>query len=74
MNIIQLLSDNTLKVFQVWFNMCIQYMSVHITEQGLLAEDKGKVVFSLLLMSQVFETESLQEAQQTLIIYRELSP
>lgn len=49
-------------------------MSVHISEQGLLAENKGKVVFGLLLMPQVFETQSLQEAQQTLIVYRELSP
>lgn len=49
-------------------------MSVHISEQHLLAENKGKVVFSLLMVPQVFETQSLQEAQQTLIIYRELSP
>lgn len=49
-------------------------MSLHISERGLLAEDEGKVVFGLLSMPQVFETESLQEAQQTLIIYGELSP
>lgn len=49
-------------------------MSLCIRERGLLAEDEGKVVFRLLSMPQVFETESLQEAQQTLIIYGELSP
>lgn len=39
-----------------------------------LAEDKSKVVFSLLVVPQVFETQSFQEAQQTLIVYCELSP
>lgn len=40
----------------------------------LLAEHEGEVVLSLLMMSEVFETQSLQEAQQTLIIYRKLIP
>ena len=41
-------------------------------EGDLLAENKSKVVLSLLLVSQVFETQPLQEAEQTLIIYGEL--
>lgn len=31
-------------------------------------------MFGLFLVTQVLETQSLQEAQQTLIIYGELSP
>lgn len=44
----------------------------HLEERVLLAEDEGKVVLCLLIVTQVFETQSLQEAQQTLIIYGEL--
>lgn len=39
---------------------------------SLLAEHEGKVVFRLLLVPQVFEAESLQETQQTLIVYGEI--
>lgn len=45
---------------------------MHLEKRCLLAQNEGKVVFSLLVVSQVFETQSLQEAQQTLIIYGEL--
>lgn len=54
--------------------MCIVCMSVCIIKTGLLAEDKGKVVFGLLLVPKVFETQSFQEAQQALIVYGKLSP
>lgn len=37
-----------------------------------LAEDEGEVVLRLFSMAQVLETQSLQEADQTLIIEREL--
>lgn len=37
-----------------------------------LAEDKGEVVLGLFLMAQVLETQSFQEAEQTLIIYSKL--
>lgn len=74
MLVIQLLCDDTPNVFHVLVYYVYTAQLVHITEQGLLAEDKGKVVFGLLLTSQVFETQSLQQAQQTLVIYRELSP
>lgn len=60
--------------FLVWFNISIQNMHGHIIDQALLAEDKGEVVFSLLMMPQMFETQPLQEAQETLIICREISP
>ncbi len=53
---------------------CKKLEHICFTERDLLAEDKGKVVFGLLSVPQVFETQSLQEAQQTLIIYCELSP
>lgn len=52
----------------------ILHLSGHIGECGLLAEDECEIVFGLLLMPQVFETESFQEAQQTLVVYGELSP
>lgn len=57
-----------------WFVVqCTVYCGC-VDEGDLLAENKGKVVFSLLLVSQVFEAQPLQEADQTLIIYGELCP
>lgn len=43
----------------------------HISAHSL-AEDKGEVVLGLFLMAQVLETQSFQEAEQTLIIYGKL--
>lgn len=54
--------------------VCARTVGALRTSMDLLAEHKGEVVLSLLLMAQVFETQSLQEAQQTLIIYRKLIP
>lgn len=44
------------------------------TLANLLAEDKGEVVLSFFLVAQVLETQSFQEADQTLIIYGKLIP
>lgn len=49
-------------------------MYVCDSERDLLAEDEGKVVFSFFFVSQLFKTEPLQKAQQTLIIDRVLCP
>lgn len=64
--ILILLDDDTKQESIVHMSVCIK--------RGLLAKDKGKVVFGLLLVPKVLETQSLQEAQQALIIYGELSP
>lgn len=79
-NLIRLIGDDSKQETGAYLfllfclTMYILHMSVCITKRGLLAEDKSKVVFGLLLVPQVFETQSLQEAQQALIIYGELSP
>lgn len=39
-----------------------------------LAEDKGEVVLGFFLVAQVLETQSFQEADQTLIINGKLIP
>lgn len=54
--------------------MCARTVGGLCASADLLAEHEGEVVLSLLMMSEVFETQSLQEAQQTLIIYRKLIP
>lgn len=57
-----------------WLCVCVRTVGGLRTSVDLLAEHKGEVVLGLLLMPQVFETQSFQEAQQTLIIYRKLIP
>lgn len=50
---------------------CSKANQRHISAHSL-AEDKGEVVLGLFLMAQVLETQSFQEAEQTLIIYSKL--
>lgn len=56
------------------FRFMHTYVSVDIYLSGLLAEDEGEVVFGLLAVPQVFETQTPQETHQTLVVYGELSP
>lgn len=55
--------------------------SIHINvicceakEQDWLAEDEGEVMFSFLLVTQVFETEPFKQTNHTLVICGELRP
>ena len=45
-----------------------------IWDSGLLAEDEGEIGFGLILVSQMFETQSSEQAHQTLVVDGELSP
>ena len=49
-------------------------MRVSVCVWRSLAKDQGEVGLSLLLVSQVLQTQTLKQAHQTLVVYGELCP